>query len=133
MWAWGANTSEKKLRITSVLPIRLRGRPQSLADSLLPRKRSNRNLFFKERGTQCGDALSPPPHPVPFARAGLCAGAGHLLCLGMQCICLSAGGETRLSALQSFSSRNSCVSGASWSQRSKGTNVVSGLFSRFTS
>ena len=63
MWAWGANTSEKKLRIASVLPIRFRGRPQGLADSLLPRKRSNRNLFFKERGTRvwrCSFSSAPP-------------------------------------------------------------------------
>lgn len=45
--------------------------------------------------------------------------AGHLLCLGMQCVCLSAGEEMQTLSFTELSSRISCVSGASWSQEVK--------------
>lgn len=129
----GSRHLHEKLRAISDLPPRFRGHLRGLADCSWSRKRGNRNLSFNPKTVMLVEGMSFLPSSARCLSAELVGvqRAGQLLCLRMQCICLSAGGEKQTLSFAGLSSRNSCVSGASWSQRSKGTNVVSGLFFQF--
>lgn len=113
----------KKLWTTSVLPTgksQFRGHPKSAVNSLLSMKRSNRNLSFNSRKVTLVEMFFLPCYAQSFFSEPVCVQrAGHLLCLGIQCIRLSAREEMQTLSFTELSSRISCVSGASWSQEVK--------------